>query len=250
MTTETTDTPRTDLKELESSEVEYPHDFYALADLCRQLERELAASQAEVAMLRSQRNDLLLELKAALGEVARLRKYVEKLEIYSPENEWSQPEWRKLSGSKEENEDPETLFQLYQFRIATAPEEADQFRDITKMVSTPRTDAIEFRHCPPRMARSIPSLVKPKLLVWARESVGLSLTGAAERTKFDVETLRAWESDDLDTTPSIAQLRKLGEAYKRPIAVFFLSEPPQGFRTQLITSRSSKTKSPTPQYGI
>jgi hypothetical protein len=57
------------------------------------------------------------------NEVARLRKYIERLEIYSPENEWSQPEWRKLIGSKEENEDPDTLFKLYQFRLAPEPEE-------------------------------------------------------------------------------------------------------------------------------
>lgn len=79
------------------------------------------------------------------------------------------------------------------------------------------------------MPRSIPALVKPKLLVWARESAGLSLGQAAERTKFEVETLEAWESEQEEATPSIAQLRKLGEAYKRPIAVFFLAEPPQGF---------------------
>lgn len=79
------------------------------------------------------------------------------------------------------------------------------------------------------MSRSIPALVKPKLLVWARESAGLSIAQAAERTKFEIETLRDWESEDMDATPSIAQLRKLGETYKRPIAVFFLSEPPQGF---------------------
>lgn len=79
------------------------------------------------------------------------------------------------------------------------------------------------------MPRSIPALVKPKLLRWARESAGLSLEQSAERTKIEVETLVAWESDDSEETPSIAQLRKLGDAYKRPIAVFFLSEPPQGF---------------------
>lgn len=79
------------------------------------------------------------------------------------------------------------------------------------------------------MPRSIPALVKPKLLAWARESAGLSLAQASERTKFEVATLKAWESEDEEATPSIAQLRKLGEAYKRPIAVFFLAEPPQGF---------------------
>ena len=56
-------------------------------------------------------------------KVERLRKYVERLEIYSPENEWSYPEWRKLIGSKQEQEDPETLFKLYQFRFAPATDE-------------------------------------------------------------------------------------------------------------------------------
>lgn len=80
------------------------------------------------------------------------------------------------------------------------------------------------------MPRSIPALVKPELLVWARESAGLSLAQAIERTKFEPETLREWEAGR--ESPSIAQLRKLGEAYKRPIAVFFLAAPPQGFAPQ------------------
>lgn len=80
------------------------------------------------------------------------------------------------------------------------------------------------------MSRSIPALVKPKLLVWARESAGLSLAQAVERTKFGLETLKEWEEGS--DAPSIAQLRKLGEAYKRPLAVFFLAEPPQGFAPQ------------------
>lgn len=75
-------------------------------------------------------------------------------------------------------------------------------------------------------------MVKPKLLVWARKATGLSLEQAAERTKFDLKTLEAWEAEDSEETPSIAQLRKLGEVYKRPIAVFFLAEPPTGFAPQ------------------
>lgn len=82
------------------------------------------------------------------------------------------------------------------------------------------------------MARSIPALVKPQLLVWARESAGLSRAQAAERTKFEIEKLEAWESEADEAAPSIAQLRKLGDAYKRPIAVFFLAEPPWGFAPQ------------------
>ena len=74
------------------------------------------------------------------------------------------------------------------------------------------------------MAKSAPALVKPELLTWARESAGLSLNLAADLAKIDSATLEDWESGhDL---PSISELRKLGAIYKRPIAVFFLAEPP------------------------
>ena len=80
------------------------------------------------------------------------------------------------------------------------------------------------------MARSIPAHVKPDLLRWGRRSARLSLSQAAATSKFDVETLEAWEKGK--GMPSIAQLRKLGKAYKRPISVFFLAEPPKGFSPQ------------------
>ena len=80
------------------------------------------------------------------------------------------------------------------------------------------------------MARSIPAHVNPKLLQWARESARLSLSQAAASSKFDSETLEAWEKGR--GGPSIAQLRDLGKAYKRPISVFFLAEPPKGFSPQ------------------
>ncbi len=32
-----------------------------------------------------------------------------------------------------------------------------------------------------------------------------------------------------EVVPTIAQLRKAAEVYKRSLAVFFLSEPPEGF---------------------
>ena len=80
------------------------------------------------------------------------------------------------------------------------------------------------------MARSIPALVKPALLGWARERSGLRLEEASAKAKIDASLLRAWE--DGTEQPSIAQLRKLGEIYKRPLAVFFLQEPPKDFDAQ------------------
>lgn len=78
------------------------------------------------------------------------------------------------------------------------------------------------------MARSIPALVKPALLAWARERSGLGLEEAATKMKIDSAVLRAWEHGA--EQPSIAQLRRLGEIYKRPLAIFFLQEPPKNFR--------------------
>jgi len=80
------------------------------------------------------------------------------------------------------------------------------------------------------MPRGIPALVQPTLLVWARQSAGFDLSEAAGKAKVDTEVLRRWEEGE--GLPSIPQLRKLGEIYKRPLAVFFLSEPPQGFDPQ------------------
>src|ERR1700719_2416180 len=80
------------------------------------------------------------------------------------------------------------------------------------------------------MARSIPALVKPALLVWARERAGLKPEQAAVKMQLDSNTLRNWEGGA--EQPSIAQVRKLGEVYKRPLAVFFLQEPPKDFDAQ------------------
>jgi Zn-dependent peptidase ImmA (M78 family)/transcriptional regulator with XRE-family HTH domain len=80
------------------------------------------------------------------------------------------------------------------------------------------------------MARGIPALIQPALLVWARESAGLRLDQAAQKSHVKPESLRAWEQGE--SRPTIVQLRNLGEVYKRPIAVFFLPEPPKGFDAQ------------------
>lgn len=78
------------------------------------------------------------------------------------------------------------------------------------------------------MSRSIPALIKPALLTWARERAGLPLADAAAKVDIELERLQQWEQGT--DRPSIAQLRKIGEVYKRPLAVFFLSEPPPRLR--------------------
>jgi Zn-dependent peptidase ImmA (M78 family) len=78
------------------------------------------------------------------------------------------------------------------------------------------------------MARTPTANVVPELLVWARESIGYSPEEAATKLHQPVERLLAWESGE--ARPTIAQLRAAANVYKRPLAVFYLSEPPLTFQ--------------------
>ena len=60
------------------------------------------------------------------------------------------------------------------------------------------------------MPRSIPALVTPALLKWARERAGLKLEAAGDRSGFHPTTLEEWEAGN--EVPTIAQARKLGSA--------------------------------------
>ncbi len=77
------------------------------------------------------------------------------------------------------------------------------------------------------MGRSIEAIVNPEVLVWARKSSRLTVDIAAKKLGVSPERLNEWESGTL--RPTINQLRKMGEVYKRPLAVFYLAEPPKTF---------------------
>ena len=79
------------------------------------------------------------------------------------------------------------------------------------------------------MAKRVEALVKPELLRWARRSAHLELAEAARKAQVKPEALESWERGE--SRPSVPQLRKLGNAYHRPIAVFYLPEPPIDFTT-------------------
>lgn len=72
--------------------------------------------------------------------------------------------------------------------------------------------------------------IDPLLLRWARESIGYSIEEAAAKLRLSggVDQLEAWE--DGDGGPTVAQLRKAAQVYRRPLAVFFLPEPPRDFQ--------------------
>lgn len=73
--------------------------------------------------------------------------------------------------------------------------------------------------------------IQPVLLRWARESIGLSVEEVAGRLNKKPEVVVSWESGN--DAPTYVQLEKLAyEIYKRPVALFFLHEPPAELRPQ------------------
>jgi Zn-dependent peptidase ImmA (M78 family) len=90
---------------------------------------------------------------------------------------------------------------------------------------------LEFRRLL-AMARSIKAPATPSVLRWAREtaSMGFEEVAARFRSKsITPERLEEWESDASEEVPTLAQLKKLSEVYRRPLAVFFLREAPRAF---------------------
>lgn len=63
-------------------------------------------------------------------------------------------------------------------------------------------------------------------------SSGLSLAQAAAKASVSEERLAEWESGA--EQPTVKQLRTLGDVYKRPLAVFYLAEPPKEFQVSQI----------------
>jgi Zn-dependent peptidase ImmA (M78 family) len=73
-------------------------------------------------------------------------------------------------------------------------------------------------------APKVEALVKPELLRWGRETAGLTIEAAAKKIDTKPGRLLSWESGE--TRPTIPQLRKMAEVYKRPLAIFYLPAPP------------------------
>jgi len=85
----------------------------------------------------------------------------------------------------------------------------------------------------PRTKNIVP--VNPKVLIWARESIGLSPEDAAQALKVPVQTLSDWESGAAGV--GITELRTIAAQYKRPVAALLqpmappLPALPEDFRT-------------------
>ncbi len=69
--------------------------------------------------------------------------------------------------------------------------------------------------------------VKPELIRWVRRNAGLSVSDAAKKAGTSAAIVHRWEDGTLQ--PTVRQLRLLANATKRPLAIFYLAEPPRGF---------------------
>ncbi|MEU7691214.1 ImmA/IrrE family metallo-endopeptidase [Microbispora sp. SCL1-1] len=69
--------------------------------------------------------------------------------------------------------------------------------------------------------------VAPSVLQWARRTAGFGEPEAAAKLTVNITTLQKWENGQLQ--PTLKQLRKISECYKRPLAVLLLSQPPKDF---------------------
>jgi Zn-dependent peptidase ImmA (M78 family)/DNA-binding XRE family transcriptional regulator len=73
----------------------------------------------------------------------------------------------------------------------------------------------------------VEALANPALLLWARESAGLTQEAVARKVGVKTDRIRAWETGQ--ERPSIPQLRHFAAATRRPLAVFYLAEAPRNF---------------------
>ncbi|MEW6668370.1 MAG: XRE family transcriptional regulator [Thermodesulfobacteriota bacterium] len=74
------------------------------------------------------------------------------------------------------------------------------------------------------MAGSIPALVNPAVLAWARQESGYVAEQVAKRLNVKPERLLAWERGQ--KRPTVRQAQGLAKFYHRPLGVFFLPQPP------------------------
>jgi Zn-dependent peptidase ImmA (M78 family)/DNA-binding XRE family transcriptional regulator len=70
----------------------------------------------------------------------------------------------------------------------------------------------------------VDALANPALLRWARSNSGFTVDEVAKKIRVSADRIEAWEAGF--SHPTITQLRNLGRVYRRPIAVFFLPDPP------------------------
>ena len=96
------------------------------------------------------------------------------------------------------------------------------------------------------MAKSVKALITPEVLKWAREKrIQLGLNEASEKLKVDPEQLTEWEAGtDL---PTFTQLKRIANAYRTHVSVFYLPDPPNSFEPLADHRSFPKSHAPDPE---
>jgi Zn-dependent peptidase ImmA (M78 family) len=94
------------------------------------------------------------------------------------------------------------------------------------------------------MAKSVPALMNPALLVWARESIGYEVEEVAHHLDVPGSSVSAWERGD--ERPTVVQLRLLADLYERPLAIFYLPNVPRAFDPMRYFRRRPDEAKPAP----
>lgn len=88
--------------------------------------------------------------------------------------------------------------------------------------------------------------INPEILKWARESAGYSEEAAAKTLNKKESFISECESGD--RSPTYIQLEKLADKYKRPVALFFLTNPPEELKFEdKLALRSDDVKKINPR---
>jgi Zn-dependent peptidase ImmA (M78 family) len=70
--------------------------------------------------------------------------------------------------------------------------------------------------------------VEPAVLIWARESIGMSVDEVVKKIKgITINTIKEWEGKEGAAKPTFAQIELLSTIYRRPLSAFLLPAPPK-----------------------
>lgn len=75
------------------------------------------------------------------------------------------------------------------------------------------------------MSKSIPAIVTPEVLQWARSLDRITVDEIARKLKVDVAKVEAWESGN--EYPTLLQAKNLAKQYRIPFAYLYLPDTPQ-----------------------
>lgn len=93
-----------------------------------------------------------------------------------------------------------------------------------------------------------PALITPSVLRWARLRINMPLEKAAKRLKVETERLEAWERGD--ELPTLAKAKEIAQMYRRPLAIFYLPEPPEALEMLHDFRRLPSTEQVSPSTAL